>query len=282
MLKYIASIVIFIAALAENADAQGIRKDLPPRLQPKNIVTSFHRRTVDSSEAPWRSIGRVNIGGRAHCSGTLVAPNIVLTAAHCLYSPAQNRMVVPNIVHFLSGYSKGEFQGHSKVKSFIYGEQFDGTAGAVASNLRHDWALLTLEEPLGAKLGYVEIPREWTAASDETNSSPRTIDRSKKLQVDPKVTTAGYPGDRSHVISLEEDCNINGTAAEGHIIFTTCIALKGDSGGPILQQDNTGTWSVIGIQTAATLVANKHSSIGVSALTYQHKLVDLITNAPAN
>lgn len=282
MLKALMICLFAAVCVTGSLNAQGIRKDLPPNLQPKNIVTSFHRRAANSDLAPWRSVGRVNVGGTAHCSGTLVAPNIVLTAAHCLYSPARADMVVPGILHFLAGYSKGEYKGHSKVKSYIYGEAFDGAAGAVTSNLQHDWALLTLEEPLGAELGYLRIPRRWTAAdeasvSDEHTPLARPIDGSRKLELDPRITTAGYPGDRAHILSLEEGCNINGVAAQGRVLFTTCIAIKGDSGGPILQKTKAGDWAVIGLQTASTEVANRHSSIGVSALTYQHRLVDLVS-----
>lgn len=283
MLKTLILCIFVTTGLSGVGSAQGIRKDLPPRLQPKNIITSFHRRAANSDLAPWRSVGRVNVGGTAHCSGTLVAPDVVLTAAHCLYSPERGGMVAPNIVHFLAGYSKGEFKGHSKVKSYIYGEDFDGAAGAVVSNLQHDWALLRLTEALGKDLGYLRIPRNWTAAdtmdaSMEHAPIARSIDGSRKLELDPQITTAGYPGDRAHILSLEEGCTINGVAAQGRVLFTSCIAIKGDSGGPILQKTEAGDWAVIGLQTASTEVANRHSSIGVSALTYQHRLVDLVSS----
>jgi protease YdgD len=263
--------------MVPTAQAQGIRKDLPPELRPQNNVTSFHRRSVNSSEMPWRAIGRVNIGGRAHCSGTLVAPSIVLTAAHCVYSRTEKKLVSPGIVHFVAGYSKGEYQGHSKVSSYIIGTGFDGAKGPSKSNLPHDWALLTLNQPLGETIGFLTMPKSWS------NAAPESAGKKVTLSITPDITTAGYPGDRSHVLSLEEDCRISATAIKGRVLFTDCIALKGDSGGPILQ-NSKGIWTVIGLQTSATNRNNKISGIGVSALAYREQLASLLssTKSPSN
>ncbi len=251
-----------------DASAQSsIRKDLPANALPKNSVTSFHRRSVASDEMPWQAIGRVNIGGRAHCSGTLVAENVVLTAAHCLFSRRDQKMVVPGIVHFLAGYSKGEYKGHSKVKSYIVGDGYDGSKGAGRANLPHDWALLTLEVSLGEDLGFLTVPSNWFNPSPEDTDQPPTTER-RRISIDSNVTTAGYPGDRKHILSLEEDCDILTTAGEGRILFTSCVALNGDSGGPILQK-NADDWHIIGVQTSALKANNKISGVGLSAIVYQ-------------
>ena len=37
--------------------------------------------------AAYRGVGRLNIAGTRFCTATLIAPAVVLTAAHCLFHP---------------------------------------------------------------------------------------------------------------------------------------------------------------------------------------------------
>ncbi len=265
-----------LSSYAAAEQAQSIRKDLPPHLRPKNNVTSFNRRVVENTDHPWQAIGRVNIGGTTHCSGTLVAANVVLTAAHCLYSRRMKKMVVPSTVHFLAGYSKGEFRGHSKVQSYRVGTGFDGDKWNDKTNAMHDWALLTLEKPLGDDLGFLTLPSEWFDRTIRQQQEIKTTGRTAPgIGIDELVTTAGYPGDRKHVLSLEENCKIVATANSGRILFTNCIALSGDSGGPILRLKKD-QWNIVGIQTAAIRVDDKVSGVGLSAMAF-HPYLESMT-----
>ena len=165
---------------------------------------------------------------------------------------------------FVAGYSKGDHQGHSKVKSYIVGEGYKGSDGPTRQNISHDWALLTLEEPLGESLGFLSVPANWF--QPPKNAQPTAEPR--QVEISSNIVTAGYPGDRRHVLSLEENCNIITTANEGRILFTNCVAIDGDSGGPILQKAGDA-WHIIGVQTSAIKAANRVSGVGLSAIVYQ-------------
>ncbi len=240
------------------------QRALPEDAMPENVITSFHRRAVDSSLTPWRSVGRVNIGGIVHCSGGLVAENIVLTAAHCLYDQRLKQMVSAGMIHFLAGYAHGEYLAHSRASSYIYGEKFNGALGADRRNLPYDWALVVLREPIGREHGSLSLHKSFIP--DEAGHVG--------LLNSPVVTTAGYPKDRAHILSLEENCSIHKAMGGGIVLLTSCIALHGDSGGPILQKIGE-EWMLIGIQTSAIKRGRIHASIGLSALAFRDSFYKL-------
>lgn len=275
MIRYIALIVAVVTAGLSGTPVAGQdgvsetpaekRARMRASELPDNVLTSFHRRAVDSKEEPWRAIGRVNVGGFSHCTGSLIAENLVLTAAHCLYAKHMGKMAPTAIVHFVTGYAKGEYLAHSKVARYTVGRGFDGKDGTNPANLRHDWALLLLEKPLGAEFGYLELHENLKRRPMENGKRPRVALPSAD------IITAGYPGDRSHVLSLEEGCSVQSVQDRGRVLITDCTAIEGDSGGPILQNPD-GKWVLIGLNVARVQNETVRGSVILSALAFRDTL----------
>ena len=120
----LAAMLLFCSGLA----AAHALPDLPPPRLPASVLPGIGaadpRHRVDLAQSPWQALGRVQleIGGR--CTGALVAPRLVLTAAHCLVNGRTRSMVQPGMVHFMLGYDRGEAVAHARVVAYRTGPGF--------------------------------------------------------------------------------------------------------------------------------------------------------------
>src|SRR5262249_58278870 len=91
-----------------------------------NVLAS-DREIVDANTYPWSCIG--NVGAKVDrlgsCTGVVVGSNQFLTAAHCLYNKAAGRFVSAESVHFLLGYTKGEYRVRRLASRYTIPPTFD-------------------------------------------------------------------------------------------------------------------------------------------------------------
>jgi protease YdgD len=183
------------------------------------------RQAVDAGAAPWTSLVRVQSEAGGHCTGVLVAPDRVLTAAHCLIAPRTRAWLRPERVNVLAGYDRGGFRGHAVALSYVTGAYDPGAGGPRSA----DWAVLRLAAALPAPALPVVAAQPGAAAM-----------------------IGGWQRDRAHALLADTACRIEGTGrdAAGPLLRHDCAATRGSSGGPVLVRHGEG-WAVAGVQVAA-------------------------------
>lgn len=69
--------------------------------------TSDERLSVVAESQSWDAVGLLNIGNISFCTGALIAHDLVLTAAHCLFDKQTGLEIDHTSIEFLAGWHEG-------------------------------------------------------------------------------------------------------------------------------------------------------------------------------
>lgn len=130
-----------------------------PPAPPPALLDRHGQMVVEAMEYPWSALGRLNTGGRGFCTGILIGPRLVLSQAHCLHYGVEGRWRAPNELHFVAGYQRDAYRIHAGVAGYEVAPGFTGGAGNSLADAAGDWALVTLEAPIGLQAGWLALQR---------------------------------------------------------------------------------------------------------------------------
>ena len=163
--------------------------------------------------AAFRGVGRLNIAGTWFCTATLIAPDVIVTAAHCLYHPLTGVRVRDSELRFVAGYRIRERAALRRVARTVVDPGFAFEARATYAGVGADLAVALLSRPVPEG-----VPAFATAAF-EPEAGPLAI--------------VSYAQDRPHAPSIETPCGI--VEETRPVVALDCAVTYGASGSPLFQ-----------------------------------------------
>lgn len=179
--------------------------------------TPLKRLTLRHDMLGWEAVGRLDRSGRGFCSGALIAPDLVLTAAHCLIDGKSGARIDPAGVTFRAGLRDGKAIAERAGRRAVVHPGYASQDRDGLRNLLTDIALLELSEPIPA--GH--------AAPFATSSLS-----GKGRQ----VTVVSYARGRMEALGWQRACRTT-LKAQGVLGFS-CDTDFGSSGAPVFEHSS--------------------------------------------
>ena len=234
------------------------RSDCLGRNRPMTINDHYFGRDdrvrVNAQQAPWRYMGKFTNASGERCTATLIARNVLVTAAHCIHTGDGGVTT--------GGEFVAEGGATARATAYLVSNRFDYARFNSTDEIDGlDWALIRLDQPLGDTLGFAGV-RNLTG---QGLTAARAAD----------LYQAGYSWDTGDTLSANVGCHLVETYPDGTFAHE-CDTTRGDSGSAFLVRNGEG-FDVIGVDS--NFRANPNGPfiyIAVSASSFQPSVADFI------
>jgi protease YdgD len=201
-------------------------------------TTGLRRLTTRVDTFGWEAVGRIDVAEGGYCTGTLIAPDLVLTAAHCIFDPVSGTARDPREVRFRAALRDGAMVAEARVARMVAMPGYQPGAPASADNIRLDVALLELADAIPSGVAAPFLIADAAVRGRE-------------------ISVVSYASGRDNALSLQRGCNVLGRQ-DGLMAFD-CDVTFGSSGAPVFD------WSAGRARILSIISAGNRSDEGTVA-----------------
>ncbi|MGL4238439.1 trypsin-like serine peptidase [Tabrizicola sp.] len=195
--------------------------------------------TADDSRG-WDAVGKLVLGERGFCTGALIGPQLVLTAAHCLYDKTTGVQMRPEDITFQAGFRNGRAVAYRTVSRAVAHPDYRYSAEKL-DRVIADIALLELSQP-------IRLP---SLEPFETGEAPVEGDQ---------VGVVSYAQYREEAPSIQQSCEV--LDGRRDTLILTCSVDFGSSGAPVFSIED-GVARVVSVISAKAEIDGQKVSLAV-------------------
>ncbi|MFP7487274.1 trypsin-like serine protease [Priestia filamentosa] len=197
------------------------------------IVVGNDDRTLvkNSSLSPYSSIALL-FSSQSVCTGSLIAEDKILTAAHCVYDKSTSSYFKETSVYPGMNNDEMPFGGSDSVEYYVPQSYID------SGKAKYDYAVVKVAEPIGKEAGVLKVKE----AEQKNNKAP--------------IKIIGYPFDKYMETSKMSQFEMSGNIVDEdtNAVYYDIDTTEGQSGAPILNSEN----KIIGVHSGNYYINDKN------------------------